>query len=347
MGTGHGRELTRVLYYALGGGLGHLMRGVAFARHAQRRGGRVAILTNSPFAVAVHEPGVELVRLLPTAAPREVVAAIAKRRFDTLVVDTFPRGIGGELVELLDAFAGPKYLVHRDLDPRYVAAKSLRGWVDRYDALFVPGEDAPFAEHPRAVRTAPWFVRDSDELLDRAAARARLGVSDERRLVGVVASGRLEEGAHFAFVADALRARIDADVLLLTPMARPDLRDARATWPLFELVYAFDVLVGAGGYNTVQEARATKTPLVGWAMPRRYDRQALRLGADAVQDLGSAVSAVRAYLAQGRARDLRFDNGARTAAEAVLERTDRSDGGAIRTRGRPGSSRAGRPRGAR
>jgi hypothetical protein len=51
-------------------------------------------------------------------------------------------------------------------------------------------------------------------------------------------------------------------------------------WPALAVLPGVDVLVGAGGYNTVQEARATGTPFVALVRSRLYDRQALRLRAE-------------------------------------------------------------------
>src|SRR4051812_49405599 len=93
----------RWLIYALGGGLGHLTRSLALARAA---GVTVRVLTNSPFAACLPfeqatGPQVSLLRIDPTlgrVAVAEVVGATLEPcDFDVLVVDTFPRGLGGEL----------------------------------------------------------------------------------------------------------------------------------------------------------------------------------------------------------------------------------------------------------
>ena len=247
---------------------------------------------------------------------------MAGEAFDVLVVDTFPRGLGGELVDLLDATTRPKVLVHRALNPRYVAAKNVAAAVDTYDVLLVVGEPAPFADHPRAVRTAPWLIRDAGELLPREEARARLGASDGP-VVAVPATGRLEEGTTFAAIAAHLERTLDAHVVLVSPVARPDLPEARVMWPFFELIRGVDVLVGAAGYNTVHEARATNTPLVAHPMPRRYDQQARRVAPhETAFDLRAIESAVAARLARPSARRETFDNGARDAVHCLTGASD-------------------------
>lgn len=300
--------------YALGGGLGHLTRAVALARRA--RGHDIEILTSSPFAAAVEVEGVQVRRFGTDVDPREVADAVGSP-CDVLVVDTFPRGLGGELAPLLDAIAAPKVLIHRDLDPRYVRDVGIAAWVERYDLVLVPGEDAPFASSPRAEWTAPWLSVAPDALLSRREAQRRLGV--EGPTVAVLASGRPAEIAFFADVAERLRAVVDASVLLLSPIRRVDHPEARVVWPFLPLVHGVDVIVGAGGYNTVHEARATRTPFVGVAMDRKYDQQHARLRDDErARGEASLIAAVRQHLAQATRRDdVRYEDGAARAVESI------------------------------
>ncbi|WP_223641057.1 glycosyltransferase [Corallococcus sp. EGB] len=315
--------------YALGGGLGHLTRAAGLARAAVARGHRVELLTNSPFA-----PGLPLESFLGSGATvhrldahgdkaatvAAVAAWLAQAPPDVLVVDTFPRGLAGELVALLPAVRAPRVLVHRDLNPVYVERFHVARAVDAFDLLVVPGEDAPFAHHPRAVRTAPWLLLDADALLPREEARRRLGLEaeDARPLVAVMGCGRPEEVAEAGATADRLRAAFEgrAAVRWLVPMARDS---GQAVWPALELMRGVDVLVGAGGYNTVQETRATGTPLVAWARPRLYDRQALRLtAAERVEDAGTLEAKVASLLQAGpRERPSAWGNGVHAAVEAI------------------------------
>ncbi|WP_426755795.1 hypothetical protein [Myxococcus sp. Y35] len=325
----------RWLVYALGGGMGHLTRASALARAAARRGHSVVLLTNSPFASglpleAVLGARVDVLRLSP-ALGREAVGEVVARcledvRPDLFVVDTFPRGLGGELVPLLPAVRARKVLIHRDVNPAYVKQYDLARAVDRFDLLLVPGEDAPFARHPRAVRTAPWLLLRPGELLPRKQARARLGVQaeDARALVAVMGCGTPAEVDE----AGAIAARLDgmlgarAVVRWLVPPGTerevPGTRGRRSlaekhralrapVWPALAVLPGVDVLVGAGGYNTVQEARATGTPFVALARPRLYDRQGMRLRpeelASSVEELvARAVALVDERPARGPGR---------------------------------------------
>lgn len=317
----------RWLIYALGGGMGHLTRASALARRAARSGHSVSLLTNSPFAPGlpledVLGPSVHVRRLeatLSKRAVRDVVERwLADERPDVLVVDTFPRGLGGELVALLPELRARKVLVHRDLNPVYVARFDVARAVEAFDLLLVPGEDAPFAAHPRAVRTAPWLLLEPGELLPRARARALLGVpvEESRPVVAVMGCGQASEVEEAGAIAARLHPVLGDSALvrwLVPPVAGaspPKARGARRgafpgvlrvpVWPALAVLPGVDVLVGAGGYNTVQEARATGTPLVALARPRLYDRQALRLRPEELA--GSVAELVERAALLARAR---------------------------------------------
>ncbi|WP_002633947.1 hypothetical protein [Myxococcus hansupus] len=312
----------RWLIYALGGGMGHLTRASALARAAARRGHGVVLLINTPFAPGlpledVLGPRVQVLRLSPAlgkAGVGEVVArCLEDVRPDLFVVDTFPRGLGGELVPLLARMRARKVLVHRDVNPVYVKKYGLARAVDAFDLLLVPGEDAPFGRHPRAVRTAPWLLLRAGELLSRGAARARLDVraGDARPLVAVMGCGTPEEVEEAGGIASRLEATLGAHAVvrwLVPPGLDVDLEGAPGSsraeravvWPALAVLPGVDVLVGAGGYNTVQEARATGTPFVALARSRLYDRQAVRLRPEELAGSVDELVARAAELASSR-----------------------------------------------
>lgn len=280
----------RVLLYALGGGLGHATRGLALARQLVRAGARVELLVASRLAAAIPleaelgERG--LVRRLdpeqgPAALRAAVAAAFARATPDAVVVDTFPRGLLGELPALLARCPAPRVWVQRLLAPEYVAWAGLPGNAPRFDLVLRPGEAVPGARGRRTLATAPWLVRDARELLSPEAARAALGVDSDLPLVVVAGAGTPREVRAQSHLAERLVERFSgrltgrAEVRLLAPPS-PGLA-ARWAWPLLEHLPGVDLLVGAGGYHTVHEARATGTPLLALARPRLYDRQALRL----------------------------------------------------------------------
>lgn len=258
------------LIYALGGGLGHLVRGLALARAAERAGEQVRLITNSPFAGLVplsDELDGECV-VIDAGAERDEVTArvhaeLERRDFDLLVVDTFPRGLAGELADV--DVGVPRALVHRDLSPVYCEKFNLREVVHSYDLVLSPGERGPLADD-RAIETAPWLVRDAGELVSPNEARSDLGVDDDRPVVGVVASGNAAEVEEAEERAASLGAHACVRLLALP-----------GYWPLIRLLPGVDLLVGSGGYNTVYEARAVGVPLLATPRERLYDRQERRL----------------------------------------------------------------------
>ena len=288
--------------YALGGGWGHLTRAVALARIV-RREREVRVLANTPYARYLTGEA-DLVGANPARA-------IAESPPDTLIVDTFPRGLGGELAPLLPGLKCRKALVHRDLNPRYVAWASLREFVERhYDLVLVPGEPAPLDNLPAAVRTEPWLVRSAHELPPRDVAEP---------FVLVCAAGKREELAWYGAVAAALSAHATVRCVAAEcpPGCKPELWIRH--WPAIELIASASVVVGGAGYNTVNECLACHVPLVARAWPRTYDRQAERTARAGITAVETVEEAVQAALARfgGIPGPPAYRNGAEEAA-AIL-----------------------------
>ena len=325
--------------YALGGGLGHLTRVLALARAAIARGHDVTVLSNSSDTMrvpAVAELGLpHRLITIPSEFDHQRVSALVHERltasaFDVLVVDTFPRGLAGELHDRLPTLSARNIktvLVHRDLQPRYVAWAKLDQLANAYDLILSPGESGPLANLPNVRRTDSWLIRDHHELLDQHAAWQRLRIIEtDRPVITVIASGMSDERPAMSALASrlsrALHGRASVRLIALSEpvetsprVARPEsskgvadshaLRKAsgRATeislpvqldavdvsevdevetvalWPCLSAMAGIDLLIGAGGYNTVSEAHATRTPLLAIARRRLYDRQELRLPA--------------------------------------------------------------------
>jgi hypothetical protein len=310
------------LFYALGGGLGHFARALALARAASRRAnGHVdcTVVVNTPWSnhlrPFIAQERVDWRFLSPTAnrgaIGTEIAKIVASRAWDLLIVDTFPRGLGGELAPLLDGLGCPRVLVHRDLEPRYVEERRIESFVaEHYDLLLAPGERGPLADMAECQQTAPWLMRDADELLARDEARAAFGATTAASLVLVSAAGRPEELPFLRAVADALAS--PSRHVVFSSLAHG------GHFPLLERLAGVDVIVGGGGYHTVAEARATGTPLVGIALPRRYDRQARRLhGFVVAYDEASLRDAVARALETDRSRCPSYVNGVHEALAAL------------------------------
>lgn len=282
--------------YALGGGLGHLTRALALARAAIARGHDVTVLSNSPDAEripAAAELGLARRMItIPSGFDHQQVSQVIQERltasvFDVLIVDTFPRGLAGELVELLPTLSARNIktvLVHRDLQPRYVEWAKLDQFAHAYDLILSPGESGPLANLPKARLTNSWLIRDHHELLDQHAAWQRLRIIEtDRPVIAVIASGLSDERPAMSALASrlsrALHGRASVRLMALDAADAPDGVETVTLWPCLSVMAGIELLIGAGGYNTVSEAHATRTPLLAIARRRLYDRQELRLPA--------------------------------------------------------------------
>jgi len=296
------------LIYALGGGWGHLNRALSLGRIAAKER-KVRIITNSPYALQVNNEGCT-VHWIPdkagfSATCQQVREIILKTRYDRLIVDTFPRGLGGELADILPSLQPiPRILIHRDINPDYVTAKNLQSFVkDNYDTVIVPGEgeDLPLADLANVQHTAPWLIRNAGELSDRFSVRSRiLKVEPDIKTILVCAAGKALELSLFAQLTLHLQQNFpECAVRMLAANCPANFPEA--LWisyhPGIECLAAADIVVGGAGYNTVYECAAVGVPLVALAFLRLYDRQANRAKkAYSVQNIQDAIATVSTLL---------------------------------------------------
>ena len=321
------------LIYALGSGFGHLTRASALARFAPPDN-RVRILTNSPYAPCVRRslPELDIVAFDPdmtvAQAYVEVIRQIESARPECLIVDTFPRGLGGELVDALSSFPAARVLVQRDLNPRYAAAFDLNTFVrEAYDLVLIPGDSTgdSLGPFPQTTITAPWLVRSPSELPPRARACDWLGLHASQPCVLVCAAGNPDELHWYGEVVSRLLVLAPAlEVRCIAPECPPACPPAHwcSYWPAMDLYAAADVVIGSAGYNTIYECQACAVPLIARPWPRKYDRQrlrAMRAAVTIVEDPGHAAAAALAILANppSSPRPGQFHNGAIQAVTAI------------------------------
>lgn len=303
------------LIYALGGGWGHLNRAIALGRQAAIDH-QVRILTNSPYAgwidTQLPQVGFDLsvlqnlsLQILPAASfaatRHQVQATLQLQNYDCLIVDTFPRGLGGELVDCFPQLSAiPKVLIHRDIDPTYVQAKQVERFVERYyDTILILGEghSVPFATFSQAIHTAPWLMFNTNELSPV--------VPKDQPTIVVVAAGNQEEMVFWGQFMVRLQATFpgaNCQCLAYTcpPHCPPHLWVQE--WPGMPVLNQADVVIGGAGYNTVFECQALGKPLIAFAWPRQYDRQRHRgqQWATLVKTPQDAMAAVKGLLQTAR-----------------------------------------------
>lgn len=362
----------RALYYALGGGLGHFTRSLALGRHyARLTGGEHVLCINTPFAQTAarmlaaesrRQPEVaarlKLVTLDPTANAAEVALELhpwleAWRPTD-LVVDTFPRGIGGELANILPTLRGVRrILIARTLPRQYVVGYDLAPFVaEQFEIVLVPGEPSPYGEAVATIDLPPFLIRDTHELLPAAAARAQTikpavagsnAESAARLPTGktpaksihpppillVVGSGTRNECRNWLALFEGLLRYGEppgCDLRFAVPdEAAADIPAAIAPFrvlhlPLFEVLPMASVVVGCGGYNLVHETSALGLDALWIPRPRRYDDQTQRTKTSLQAiDLQAVISRLGRRTIKSSPRPREFENGARLAAERLVE----------------------------
>lgn len=369
------RPTQHWLIYGLGGGWGHVTRGLALARAAARGQIHTTLCVNSELVAGVLQayrtpepddlqkerrdlsPVVDCSRWscslplelpgvwLRVFDPHDTGPTIAlglrdlliSNSFDRLIIDTFPRGLGGELDSVLSDFNLPKVLVHRDLNPVYVTSHQLDDFVTRhYDFMVVPGEHPTLRPNIPVLQTPRWLIGDPSDVWPREQARrywlsacrelddSSDGGSDSSPIVVVVATGRAAEIQAMQQLAQSLSKAIGSDVVIRCvslPGASGDSNQSHvvSVWPLLPLLSGVDLVIGAGGYNTVAETTALQIPLLGFARERRYDRQSQRLH-DTLsgRPLRDLVDQIHRTLAQRTHRqEVTFENGVHLAAARI------------------------------
>ncbi|MDY6782321.1 MAG: UDP-N-acetylglucosamine--LPS N-acetylglucosamine transferase [Cyanobacteriota bacterium] len=330
------------MIYALGGGWGHLTRALSLAKIVGAKALNtkgVQVLTNSPY-LAYFPPSLlpkncTIQGISPFANAeetrdrvREILLATAH---NCLIVDTFPRGLGGELAALFPSLPRQKrVLIHRDLNPNYVEAKNLSQFVAQwFDLILIPGEgcDLPLAHLPQVQHTPPWLIRNAEELPDWETVCSILcwDREIESRRVLVLASGRAEERFIYGKLVQVLaRSYPTIEVRCLAAEKPPECPQELwiSYFPALDCLQGADVVAGGGGYNTVWECQAAGVPLVAFPFERLYDRQAARLRkarAISVGSVGEAVAAISCLLNAPRLHRFSpgFVNGATEAVEKI------------------------------
>lgn len=274
-----------VLFYALGGGLGHVTRSLALARELIKLDVESTIVSNSdrlPHVAMTLPDGVRL-QLLPS----ETSPSQSRTFFETelnsqpaaLIVDTFPRGIGGELVGLFDSFPDTRrVLVSRTLPESYLNAFVIRAFVrEQYGLILSPGGESPFERLDQCLEIPPMLLRNAAEIMNRCEARKELSCC-AGRLVLLVASGRQEEVDLMVWLWRELKSRQTDDQIEFKIAAAGDVKDVDCVehWPLLEVLPAADLVVGGAGYHLHQETTACRVNRLLFPFARKYDDQPLR-----------------------------------------------------------------------
>ncbi len=251
-----------ILYYAAGGGLGHLTRATALLGRLEP-GRPAALLTASPFArdprVTGGLPVVAIPRELEADLPAYrawLEALLASGDYDALYVDSFPGGILGELCG--PAALGGLTLRHAARRLKWAAyERRLAGALPRYERTYVLEP----LEQPHADALADCSTQvEALTLAPPQPGPAPDGPwPGDRPLWVVVHSGSREEVADLVAYADDQR-RLEgspAHLLVVSPDPPDELPPGASTvdlYPASDLYPAADRIFTACGFNCMREA---------------------------------------------------------------------------------------------
>ena len=179
----------RVVSYAINGrGMGHLVRQLAILRWVRRYASLLDttvecwVLTSSeadtlarreqvpslkmPSKAMMRDAGIDPHRYLAIARGW-VLNALAGLQPDVLIVDTFPAGSFGELVAALE-MARTRVLVRRRVKAQFAEEEAYQALLPLYNLQVDPDDRG----------CGPIVIREREELLPKATARAALGIPD-------------------------------------------------------------------------------------------------------------------------------------------------------------------------
>lgn len=274
--------LPRILFFNINGnGMGHLSRCLAYARRMQGRAKPVFFSLASAIEV-IEDMGFEADYFVSAFWSRSHYTAWNRElavRLGLMLEEVRPAAAVFDGTWPFQGFmdACEAYGVRRrvwsnrrlhkpDMHPIPVSETS-------FDLVIEPGEiGARFsvqrARMPgRKVKTPPVTLLRTEELLDRDEAREALGLSPEGRYalfslgpgnlkdVGGIGRGLVEEMRGHGFTVVWAKAPISVKDVRL-----PDDVATIAVYPLARYMRAFDVCVGAAGYNTCCEVLQSGVP---------------------------------------------------------------------------------------
>lgn len=257
--------MSRVLFYAMGGGFGHLTRTRHLLSELRRRTPVESLVLCPRRAVGWVQrfswaAGID--KVSRTELGSWVAAQTLAFRPDLLVVDTFPRGVLGEL----EVPAGlPRVLVARWGDPRFYLHPPVRRALESYSEVCWT-EPRPHSQLP-GQDCGP--VLDEEEPLSREQARQLWPQPWGRPLVLGLGSGPAK--AQQALVEQLRQAGLDSvDIHWCS-------RELGTSRPeLGRLLRAADVVVTASGYNSYYEVARAQVPALWTPQSRLVDNQRLR-----------------------------------------------------------------------
>ncbi|MCI0489062.1 MAG: hypothetical protein L0229_20920 [Blastocatellia bacterium] len=298
-----------ILYYAPGGGLGHLTRARAFL-HTMAFKDRAAILTPSPFAKDPRVTGgaeiIPVPKELAGDLPRYkswLRESFARLRPDGIYLDAFPVGIMGEFCDF--QFPAPVYHIARLL--RWTEyAKLLTGAPPTFHTTYrveplVEEQERFLRNHSLEIATLD-LQYPYESLGDHVEELIKDFTRTGRPLWLIVHSGPDRETEELIAYADEMRGIEEKSlpteeghpqIILVAPHGSEHLREGIShidIYPASALFPFADRVITACGFNALRETEAFQARHRYIPFARRYDDQFLRARARKRDEAGERGS---------------------------------------------------------
>lgn len=328
---------AEIIIYALGGGMGHIVRAVSLAGAINRISSIEPVVLTIPEFAQFAKREIENVEIIePSEDSNEYRSKIIDRMNclspKILVVDALPMGLMGELRDFLPAFTGKKVLIARILREYYRQVMDIENYVYGHYDLVIKSEKFPYFNFPyrKSIEVAPILARSGERVMNRHQARDKLKVPKDRILVMAVSTHQpLRADAFFQMVYHSLM-RIGEERAVMkfaSPYGEADPSAVHTSYfPLMELMAGIDIVVGHAGYHLVHETEALRVPFLCFPQERLYDDQQARIADIKREDFvlfktaREVEDALRKIIgiAARRGTKPNFANGADDAAKAIL-----------------------------
>ena len=270
-----------ILYYGMGGGLGHINRFTAFCRQQQIR---PTLITSCP-QVKSGRISVDAEQILipdasdiagKDALTAWVGAAIDRCRPEKLIIDAFPGGILGELCALKQLQEIECHYLARILDTA-TYQKRVNGSLPNLSKIYRLEKLGELHENWLANMPAP--VENLALRYDSVQLREPVLPADCWLIVHSGNNDELEQLWQFARqTADIEKAT--PEIAMVSPGQRPDFLPPAAAhfniYPADALLRQANRVFSAAGFNIMQQMRQCKTRHHVLPMPRALDDQFLR-----------------------------------------------------------------------
>ena len=277
------------LYYAMGGGVGHLVRARAVVHTLGLNPSTTSLLSSSPYALDSRIVGTMPVCVAPEELGQKpsdwrkwIERVIHQLQPENLYLDTFPAGILGEFESIRLPAATAVHHVARLLNPR-----------SRRELFATPGPrfetchmvEVLDGEHRSLLRDRSLAIIDLpliDPSPDESTAESAIVLDRHSKFWLIVHSGPAEEVAELLAFADGMRdaAAIATHLVALTlspPGVLPPGTSCYDVFPATPLFRHAERIFTAGGFNAVRQTAPWRNRHFAVPFSRRHDDQYRRV----------------------------------------------------------------------